>query len=393
MRPEISALTQGADDLRCENSGTRAGDTSGIRPGLAVNPGRDRYDKAISFDELHKGLQKARRNVMWKDSVSGYNLDGLKNTLKLREELTNGSYQISPYQVFTIHEPKEREIVATRIRDRQFQRSLCDNILYDDITRGFIHDNCACLRGRGVDYALNRLNAHLHRYYRKHGSDGWVLRCDIRHYFPETPHETAKAALRKRVKDPRALQAAETIVDSFGRDKGIGLGSQVSQLIELAVLDDLDHYIKERLKVRHYIRYMDDFILIHHDRAVLEDALTVIRGKVEALGLSLNRKTQIAPLRQGIRFLKWRFILTDTGKVIRRMSRRSIIKERRKLKKLAEKAIAGTIPWEYVWTNFQSWRANARRGNTRSVVQRMTELYINLIGVYENGRHRHQSCA
>ena len=59
----------------------------------------------------------------------------------------------------------------------------------------------------------------------------------------------------------------------------------------------------------------------------------------------------------------------------------------------AEKAIAGLIPWEYVWTNFQSWRANARRGNTRSVVQRMTELYINLIGVYENGRHRHQSCA
>ena len=349
----------------------------------------DEFENAITFDNLYEGLQKAKRSVMWKDSVAGYSLDGLKNTVALRESIRRGDYEISPYQRFTIYEPKIREIVATRIRDRQFQRSLCDNILYKDMTRGFIFDNCACQRGKGVDFALNRMEEHLRRYFRETGSaDGWVLKCDIRHYFPETPHDVAKAAVRKRVKDDRAYQAAADIIDSFGGEKGIGLGSQVSQLIELAVLDDLDHFIKERLRIKHYIRYMDDFILICKDRATLENALREIRARVEALGLELNEKTQIAPLRHGVRFLKWRFILTDTGKVIRRMSSRSITKERRKLKKIAEKVKAGAMPREYMWESFQSWRANAERGNTHFAVRNMAKLYRKLEEEIEHGRNQ-----
>lgn len=372
-------------------------DGSGPRAGLPISPGRfmeSDWEKVISFGALYDGLKKCRRNVMWKDSVLGYSLDGIKNTLKLREELKNGTYRISAYQRFTIHEPKEREIVATRIRDRQFQRSLCDRALYRDMTKGFIHDNCACQRGKGVDFALDRMETHLRRYYRKHGSHGWVLRCDIRHYFPETPHEVAKAAMRKRVKDPQVLKAAEDIVDSFGGKRGIGLGSQVSQLVELAVLDDVDHYIKERLRIRHYIRYMDDFVLISSDRAELERAKEEITARVNALGLEMNKKTQIAPLKHGIRFLKWRFILTDTGKVIRKLSRQSITREQRKLKKLAGKIRRGEIPEEYLWTSFQSWRANAQRGNTHFAVRKMETLYNRLKEEIEDGtgdqgeRHR-----
>ncbi len=347
------------------------------------------WEKAISFGSLLHGLKMAQRNVMWKDSVCSYSLSALENTLQLRRELLDGTYRISKYQVFMIHEPKTRQIVATRIRDRQFQRSLCDNALYRDMTKGFIHDNCACQRGKGVDFALNRLDAHLHRYFRKHGNQGYVLRCDIRHYFPETPHEVAKAAIRKRVRDPRCAKAAEDIIDSFGGEKGIGLGSQVSQLVELAVLDEVDHYVKERLRIKYYVRYMDDFILIHEDRAVLENAKREITRRVNALGLDMNRKTQIAPLKHGIRFLKWRFILTDTGKVIRKISGSSVKKERRKLKKLAEKAKAGLIPEEYVWTSFQSWRANANRGNTHNAVWQMEQLYNKLKEEIENGRNDH----
>ena len=389
-RREISALTQGAVDLLWW--GPEEGepeDGSGPRAGLPISPGRfmgSDWEKVISFGALYDGLKKCRRNVMWKDSVVGYSLDGLKNTLKLREELLDGTYRISPYQIFTIHEPKEREIVATRIRDRQFQRSLCDNALYRDMTKGFIHDNCACQRGKGVDFALDRMEAHLRRYYRKHGNRGWVLRCDIQHYFPETPHEVAKEALRKRVQDPDVLKAAEDIVDSFRGDRGIGLGSQVSQLVELAVLDDVDHYVKERLRVKHYIRYMDDFVLISSDRAELERAKDEITAKVAEKGLKMNRKTQIAPLQHGIRFLKWRFILTDTGKVIRKMSRQSIVKEQRKLKKLAGKIRRGEIPEEYLWTSFQSWRANAQRGNTHFAVREMERLYNRLKEEIDDGK-------
>ena len=258
-------------------------------------------------------------------------------------------------------------------------------MLYPQITRSFIRDSCACLRGRGVDDALNRLTVHLQRYYRKHGAKGWVLKCDIRHYFAETPHNVAKAAIRKRLTDQRAAFYTDQIIDSFGGDTGIGLGSQVSQLTELAVLDDLDHYIKERLHIRHYLRYMDDFILIYEDRAVLENALKDITEKLAALGLTLNSKTQIYPLKQGVIWLKWRFILTDTGKVVRRIGRKSVVRERRKLKRMAKLAESGRISADALKESFNSWKAHAQRGNCRKIISDMEELLNRLLqGVNKN---------
>lgn len=348
------------------------------------------YESAISFGELYKGLCKSSRNVKWKDSVATYHANALKNTYKLRRSLLADKYAIDAYQHFTIHEPKEREIVATRIKDRQFQRSLCDNILYPQITRSFLRDNCACQRGKGVDDALNRMDTHLHRYYLHHGPNGWVLKCDIHHYFAETRHEDAKAAVRKRVPDDEAYRRAAEIIDSFGGDKGIGLGSQVSQLVELALLDDFDHWVKERLGVKYYIRYMDDFILIHSDKAFLEECLRRITERLARLGLTLNAKTHIHPLKQGVMFLKWRFILTGSGKVVRRMSKQSIAKERRKLKKMRAKVLEGKCTMEDARANLQSWEANAKRGNTRGIVKQMETYFNKLFGEVEQNGYRSQ---
>lgn len=336
-------------------------------------------DDAVTFKELYKGLKKSCCNVRWKDSVTGYEANGLKNTYLLRQSLLDGTYKISGYQRFKVHEPKEREIVATRLKDRQFQRSLCDNVLYPQITRSFIRDNCACQRGKGVDDALDRLTVHLRRYYFKHGPNGWALKCDIRHYFAETPHDVAKAAIRKRLTDQRAAYYTDAIIDSFGGDKGIGLGSQVSQITELAVLDDLDHYIKERLRIKHYLRYMDDFILIHEDKSVLRAALAEIEKRLSALGLTLNEKTQILPLKNGVLWLKWRFVLTDTGKVIRKICMKSVVRERRKLRKMAKLAVAGRIPVAAITESFITWKAHAQRGNCRKIVADMQKLYEKLL--------------
>lgn len=336
-------------------------------------------DDAVTFKELYKGLKKSCCNVRWKDSVTGYEANGLKNTYLLRQSLLDGTYKISGYQRFKVHEPKEREIVATRLKDRQFQRSLCDNVLYPQITRSFIRDNCACQRGKGVDDALDRLTVHLRRYYFKHGPNGWALKCDIRHYFAETPHDVAKAAIRKRLTDQRAAYYTDSIIDSFGGDKGIGLGSQVSQITELAVLDDLDHYIKERLRIKHYLRYMDDFILIHEDKSVLRAALAEIEKRLSALGMTLNKKTQILPLKNGVLWLKWRFVLTDTGKVIRKICMKSVVRERRKLRKMAKLAVAGRIPVAAITESFITWKAHAQRGNCRKIVADMQKLYDKLL--------------
>ncbi len=332
------------------------------------------YEKVLSFDNLYKGLKASCRNIRWKDSTVGYEGNALKNTYRLRQSLLNGKYKIDKYQHFTIHEPKQREIVATRIKDRQFQRSLCDNGFYEQITKSFITDNCACMRGRGVDYTLNRITAHLRRYYNEHGTEGWVLKCDIHHYFQSIRHDIAKAAIYKRVQDEQIAYRACEIVDSFG-EIGLGLGSQVSQLVALAVLDDIDHYIKERLRVKHYVRYMDDFILVSDNKEFLQHCRAEIESKLNAIGLQLNGKTVLYPLNQGVKMLKWRFIVTESGAIIRKMDKKKQGKERRKLKKLYTKELNGEYAPGTTQESLISFLANADRGDTYHEQQKMILFY------------------
>lgn len=176
----------------------------------------------------------------------------------------DGTYDIDKYTIFYVHEPKERKIVSTRIKDRVFQRSLCDNYLTAEVSKSFIYDNCACQEGKGTKFARERLKCHMQRFYRKNGTNGFVLKCDLSNYFGSTRHDVAVAAIKKRVDDEWVVAEVERIIRSFndGDDPevGMGLGSQVTQLVELAVLDDFDHFIKEQLHIKQYIRYMDDFI-------------------------------------------------------------------------------------------------------------------------------------
>ena len=335
------------------------------------------FDDVISYSNMRKALNRCCRNVRWKDSVVGYELHAAQNTYQLIEDIKSGIYKISPYQHFVVYEPKKRDIIATRIRDRQVQMAMCQAGLYQDITEHFIYDNCACQKGKGTDFALKRVRLHMNRYFKEHGADGYVLKCDIYHFFPETRHDVAKAAVAKRVGDERVRQMVFDVIDSYNGEKGIGLGSQISQLVELAVLDDLDHYIKEKLRVKHYIRYMDDFIIISHDKAFLRDCQVKISEQLSHIGLRLNEKTTIYPLRQGVKFLQWRFVMNDSGKILQTMNGRKMGKERRRLKKIIRKESNGEYVQGTAYQSLISWKANADRGDSYYRTKRMIHYYYN----------------
>lgn len=340
-------------------------------------------DKVCSFESLYRSMRHCKRNVMWKDSTAGFVKNGLINCIDLHDELVRGTYKIGKYAVFEITEPKKRTIVSTRIRDRTFQRSLCDNYLYGAITKSFIYDNCACQVGKGTDFARNRLKSHLQRYYRKHGLNGYVLKCDIQDYFGSTSHKVAEQAIRKRVKDKWAADETVRIINSFTQgsnpDIGMGLGSQVTQLVELAVLDDLDHYIKEQLHIKHYIRYMDDFLLFHEDKSYLIYCKRTIAKKLSSLGLKLSvKKTQIFPIRQPIHFLGFSFKLSETGKVLMFVLPKKVTHERRKLKKLTNLCKKGILARQDVDKCFASWKAHAVKGDSYNLINSMTNYYNDL---------------
>lgn len=336
-----------------------------------------------AFENLYGAMLKCKRGIMWKDSAAGYIKNGLVNCCLLQDELLSGKYTIGKYTIFTITEPKRRVIVSTRIKDRVFQRSLCDNYLTENITKSFIYDNAACQIGKGTDFARNRLKCHLQRHYRKHGCNGYVLKCDISDYFGSTPHNVACAAVRKRVKDNWAFGEVERIVNSFtqGDDpsKGMGLGSQVTQLIQLSVLDDLDHHIKETLRIKGYVRYMDDFILIHPDKEYLRICREQIKDHLSSLGLQLSKKkTHIFPITQPIHFMGFSFRLSSTGKVVMRVLPKKVTRERRKLKKLVARCKAGLMTRKQVDECFKSWVAHASKGDCYKLIESMTDYYNNL---------------
>ena len=162
------------------------------------------------------------------------------------------------------------------------------------------------------------------------------------------------------------------------RRKNEALQAQNKDL-ENAVLDKMDHLIKERLGIKQYIRYMDDFILIHPDKEYLKYCLEEIKRYTESLGLKLSpKKTQTFPLKQGIKFLGFTFHLTETSKVIKRLNKENVAHEKRKLKKLKKLVDEGILTKEDVNECYISWKAHAKQGNTHNLILSMDKFYKNL---------------
>lgn len=165
------------------------------------------------------------------------------------------------------------------------------------------------------------------------------------------------------------------------RWKGAAAKFEVNLLeaLNLIYLDGLDHFVKEKLGIKYYGRYMDDFFLIHHDKAYLQECRKQIEAFVQARGLSLNAKTNIFPLKHGVDFLGFHTYLTESGAVIRKVRRRSKNNMKRKLKKLAALHAAGRIDAKTVEQSYQSWRGHAEKGNSYHLIRRTDQYYNSLM--------------
>lgn len=335
-------------------------------------------DQIIGFDALWDSMQKCRRGVMWKDSVANFVLNGVPEVARLSDELESGTYKERQHKYFTIQYPKEREIMSISFRDRVYQRSLNDVAIYPIMSKSFIYDNCACQRGKGSDFARRRMKCHMERYYREHGAAGYVLKIDIKKYYDSMRHDVVKDLFRKRL-PPNVYERAAVILDGFPGDVGFNPGSQIIQIAGISVLDPLDHFIKERLRVKHYMRYMDDMVLIGNDHGQLLEWLEVIKEKLAEIGFETHpKKTRITPLRIGMMWLGYRYRLTGTGKVVMTADPDRLKATRRKYYRLAQKCKRGEISREKVDQSYQCWRECASKGDGYMMLKHMDEYYSTL---------------
>lgn len=337
------------------------------------------FETMCSFENLYDAYKKARSGKRDKAACAEFELRTLDNIAKLREELVNKTYKMQKYNTFLVHEPKERVVMASSFRDRVVQHSLCDNVFQKRILPHFIYDNYASQKGKGTHFGLRRLHKFMHQYYCNHGSEGWILKGDISKYFYSIDHDILKRQVQKLIQDKDILNLCNLIIDST-EGKGLPIGNQTSQSFALLYLNDLDHLIKDKMGIKYYGRYMDDFYIIMPEKEKLKKILEIVKQKVEKLGLSLNPKTQIFPLKNGIDFLGFHSYLTESGKIVKKIRRNSKNNAKRRLRKLLLMRKNGKISKEKVLQSYDCWMNHAKHGNTYHLRKNIEEEFGAKVG-------------
>ena len=342
----------------------------------------DDYEKVISVSSMVRAAISSRKGVRWKASVQRYMWSVLRHSIALKDSLSKGVSPVMGFICFDICERgKLRHIRSVHFRERVVQRSLCDNALVPVLSRSLIYDNGASLAGKGIHFAAFRCREHLRRYYRQHKTNkGYILQVDFSGYFDNIEHGPLKRMITDNFSDRRLRWLSWQFVKSFG-EKSVGIGSQVSQIFAVAYPNAVDHYAVEVLGLNLSARYMDDSYFIHESREYLEQCLEILRVKWGQLGIKLNpRKTQVIPLRK-FTFLKVRYELTNTGRVIMRPCRQSITRQRRKLKKFRKFVDRGEMTLADVRGSYESWRGYNRQLNGYKSIRNMDRLYYDLFGL------------
>lgn len=345
--------------------------------------GADDFEQIIDADNLYDALRKSRKGVSWKESVQRYDAKAMSNIADTRRKLIANENIQKGFVEFTLHERgKIRHIKSIHISERIVQKCLCDRVLVPILSNPLIHDNGASIKGKGSHFALRRLIVHLRRFYRSNGfsNNGYALLVDFKKFFDSVRHDILFKLLDKHISDQRVRALVRRFVVVFGDGVSLGLGSQISQIAAIFLPNAVDHLCKEKLRIKNYGRYMDDLYLIHSDKAYLRYCLWEIKQVCESLGITINaKKTRIVKLKDGMDFLKGKYVLLESGKILRLPGKDSTKRMRRKLKKFKLLLDAGKMNYEDLRTSYQSWRGNYRRRfNAYHRVRYMDKLYNDL---------------
>lgn len=338
------------------------------------------YDEIYSFRNLELAYKRARKNKRYKRSVRKFEFRLENNLLQLKNELESMEYEPRPLKTFVIMDPKTRVISASHFRDRIVHHALC-NVIQPMFEKAFIHDSCANRVGRGTSKALERFEA-----FKRKGTQngrpvnnakdtsmviGYVLKADIRHFFDTIDHEVLMWMITRRIKDRKTLSLIRKILDNHVTKtpkKGMPIGNLTSQFFANLYLNELDYFVKHELKVKYYIRYVDDFILIDRSKELLETCKSRVDEFLNArLKLRLHpEKSRVYPLHKGIKFLGFRIFYHYSL-----LRKSNIRKMERKLAVFGKEYKKNLMCHEDVSRSVESWMGYAKHGNTFKLRRRI----------------------
>ena len=329
------------------------------------------WPQVVEFENLWQASRQAQRGKRFRDNVLAFNYNLESELLQLQRGLVEKTYQPGEYRTFKIEDPKSRLISAAPYRDRIVHHALC-NVIVPLIERSLVPDTYANRLGYGTHRALKRFTQFAR-------SKRYILQCDIRKYFPSIDHAILKALLRQKIKCRDTLWLIDTIIDASNpqpvvidyfpgddlltplqRRKGLPIGNLTSQFFANVYLSGFDHFVKEQLKIRCYLRYVDDFAVFGDDRQLLAEVRIAMESYLETLRLRIHPiKSQLFETQHGANFVGFR-ILPDRIRV----RNDNLMRSRRRNRQMQRDYQSGRIPLEKVIERLQSWETHLSHGNT-----------------------------
>jgi len=329
------------------------------------------YEKIISFENLYWASKSARMGKKSKQSCATFEMNVEDELIALHKELHAKNYQPGSYREFTIYERKPRKISAAPYRDRVVHHALCQ-VIEPIFERAFIHDSYACRPGKGTHRAVDRFTEFARR-------NRYVLKTDIRKYFPSIDHEILFERIARKIKCRDTLGLIKLIIETSnpqeeitthypGDDlftplehrRGIPIGNLTSQFFANIYLDGFDHYVKEILHCGAYIRYVDDIVVFDDNKKRLWAIRQVMEEYLSKLRLSLHPvKTIVVPVTEGVDHLGYR-VYPDR----RRLRKDNIVRFHRRIRKMQDDYTTGRVTLHDVNARVQSWLGHAKHADT-----------------------------
>lgn len=326
------------------------------------------FEQIYDFENLFCAWLRARAGKRGQRNIAKYHHNLESELIQLQNELMWGVWEPGCYESFEIHEPKTRWIYAPAFRDRVLHHSLVA-ALTPRYERVFIHNSFACRVGKGAHAGATAAESAIRKTVRKHGK-AYALKADVRKYFESIDRAVMKSLLRQRIGCASTLAICDRIIDHVPGLTGLPLGNLTSQLFANIYLHELDHHMVNICGVSQYFRYMDDWVVIGHDKAYLQHCLGLARAKLDDLSLELNPKTAIFPIcsqrGRSVDFLGYQ--LYGSHRRLRQRSRRKGFAYARNL---------AAEPSTYHLDRLTSWYAHARHAEPTGIMRTIFSILSN----------------
>lgn len=322
----------------------------------------------LTFDSMYAAFLRARKDKISRYDVMEFEYELERNIVKLVEEIKLGTYKIGNYRKFLVYEPKKREIKALPFRDRVVHQWFVYEFIIPISVPRFIHDSYACIKNKGTHAAVNRLKYFMRKARLDYG-EFYILKMDIKKFFYSIQPDILMSLLKKIYKDKRFLRLCETLIYESDTEVGIPIGNYTSQYFANIYLNELDQYIKHNLKVKYYIRYMDDFILLVKDKKDAKRKFDLIKNFLKKeLKLDLNHKSKYYPSKMGVDFCGYRIFHTHI--LVRNRSKKKMKQRINQWNYLYKK---DELNMQEVQRSFNSWKAHIKHADSYNLYNRYTK--------------------